>query len=325
MCCGPPEKVPTDEESLRKNCEPGGQVCIETGHESASAMSLRTIGLIANTSKPGASEILPGVVGALRERGIETLLDAETAALLGEPCGHLRQELARRCELLLILGGDGTLLEAVRDVTDPAPAMFGINLGSLGFLTSLGSAAWREAVDCIAEGRFRIEERTLLQVELISGSATRDAGHALNDAVVSRGEHSQLIKLDVSIDGAWLSEYNADGLIVATPTGSTAYALSAGGPVLTPDSGVFVIAPICPHVLTMRPVIVSDHSVIEIMPKRDGPGIYLSIDGQQAVPVSSRETLRLTKATHQLRLATLPGTTFFEVLRQKLKWSGTAV
>lgn len=288
-------------------------------------MPARTVGLIANTSKPGAPDILPGVVRALRERGIETLLDAQTAALLGEPCGQLRSELARHCELLLILGGDGTLLDAVRDIGTPAPAVFGINLGSLGFLTTLGSAAWREAVDCIAEGRYRIEERTLLCIERIAEGETRFAGHALNDAVISRGEISRLIKLDVSIDGAWLSEYNADGLILATPTGSTAYALSAGGPVLTPDSGVFVIAPICPHVLTMRPVIVSDHSVVEITPKRDGPGIFLTIDGQHAHAVSSSETLRVTKAPHCLRFATLPGTTFFEVLRQKLKWSGTAV
>lgn len=293
--------------------------------DSAFAMPARTVGLIANTSKPGATEILPGVVGALRERGLETRLDAQTAALLGERCGELRDQLARHCELLLILGGDGTLLEAVRDLPDPVPPVFGINLGSLGFLTSLGSAAWRGAVDCIAEGRYRIEERTLLRIELIAESDSRLAGHALNDAVISRGELSRLIKLDVSIDGAWLSEYNADGLIIATPTGSTAYALSAGGPVLTPDSGVFVIAPICPHVLTMRPVIVSDRSVIDITPQRDGPGIFLTIDGQQATPVSSSETLRVTKAPHRLRFATLPDTTFFEVLRQKLKWSGTAV
>ncbi len=288
-------------------------------------MPARTVGLIANTEKPGATELLPGVVSTLRERGIETLLDVQTAALLGEPAGHHRNELARRSDLLLILGGDGTLLDAVRVMRDPVPPVFGINLGSLGFLTSLGSAAWREAVDCIAEGRYRVEERTRLSVEIIADGETRFAGYALNDAVISRGELSRLIKLDVSIDGAWLSEYNADGLILATPTGSTAYALSAGGPVLTPDSGVFVIAPICPHVLTMRPVIVSDHSVVEITPRPDGPGIFLTIDGQQATPVSNSETLRVTKAPHHLRFATLPGTTFFEVLRQKLKWSGTAV
>ncbi|MEQ1859265.1 MAG: NAD(+)/NADH kinase [Chthoniobacteraceae bacterium] len=288
-------------------------------------MSARTIGLIANTAKPGAAGIVHGVVSLLRERGIEPMFDTQTAALLGERSGHDRADLARRCELLLILGGDGTLLEAVREMSDPAPAVFGINLGSLGFLTSVGSAAWREAVDCIATDRFRIEERTLLSIELVAPGEVRHAGFALNDAVISRGELSRLIKLDVSIDGAWLSEYNADGLIIATPTGSTAYALSAGGPVLTPDSGVFIIAPICPHVLTMRPVIVSDHSVIEITPKADGPGIFLTIDGQHATSVSPGEVLRITKAAHKLRLATLPETTFFEVLRQKLKWSGTAV
>lgn len=288
-------------------------------------MSHRTIGLIANTSKPGAAEIVPGVRQAFRDRGIEPLLDIQTAALIGEATGYHRNELAQQCDLLLVLGGDGTLLEAVRDISDPAPAVFGINLGSLGFLTSLGSSAWPEAVECIINGRYRVEERTLLQIDLITGGAIRTVGCALNDAVISRGELSRLIKLDVAIDGAWLTEYNADGLIIASPTGSTAYSLSAGGPVLTPDSGVFVISPICPHVLTMRPVIVSDHSEIAITLKKDGPSVFLTIDGQEAVPVSSDEVIRVTKAERKLRLATLPETTFFEVLRQKLKWSGTAV
>jgi NAD+ kinase len=269
--------------------------------------------------------MVPEIVRAFRERGIEPLLDAQTSTLLGEEPGLLRCELSRRSDLIVILGGDGTLLEAVRDMSDANPAVFGINLGSLGFLTSLGSAAWKQAVDCIASGDLQLDERTLLRIDLVTSGEERLAGFALNDAVISRGELSRLIKLDVAIDGSWLTEYNADGLIVATPTGSTAYSLSAGGPVLTPNSGVFVISPICPHVLTMRPVIVGDQSRIEITPKRGAPAVFLTIDGQHAIPVSSSELIRVTRAERCLRLATLPGTTFFEVLRQKLKWSGSAV
>lgn len=284
-----------------------------------------TVGLIANVSKAGANAMVPDVVRSLRECGVDPLFDTQTAALLEEVNGYPRAELAKRCDLLLILGGDGTLLEAVRDMTEGGPAVFGINFGSLGFLTSVSGSAWQEAIRCIAEGGYRVEERAMLRVDLVHAGVARLAGFALNDAVISRGELSRLIKLDVSVQGAWLSEYNADGLIIATPTGSTAYALSAGGPVLTPESGVFVIAPICPHVLTMRAVIVGDQSVIEISPKRDAPQVFLTVDGQEAIPVASDEMIRVTKAGHSLRLATLPDTTFFEVLRQKLKWSGTAV
>jgi NAD+ kinase len=134
-----------------------------------------------------------------------------------------------------------------------------------------------------------------------------------------------LIRLNVFVDHSTLSEYNADGLIVATPTGSTAYSLSAGGPVLTPDSGAFVITPICPHVLTMRPVMVSDQSLIEIVPSPGQAEVFLTLDGQHSLSIRGEDRIRITKAAHCLSLALLPGMSFFEVLRQKLKWSGTAV
>jgi NAD+ kinase len=287
-------------------------------------MSSRCIGLIANVSKTLSGEMLPPLVRAFEQSGLTVLPDEQTAALLGVD-GVLRPELAKRCELIVILGGDGTILEAQRVLRPVSPPLFGINLGSLGFLTSVGGAAWKEAVDCIIASRYRISSRSLLSVELIRAGETIVSERGLNDAVLSRGELSRLIRLDVRIDGAPLTEYNADGLIIATPTGSTAYALSAGGPVLTPESGVFVIAPICPHVLTMRPMIVSEHSVIEIVPTRDPAEVFLSIDGQSAVPVACGDLVRITRAEETLRLATLPDTKFFEVLRQKLKWSGTAI
>jgi NAD+ kinase len=157
------------------------------------------------------------------------------------------------------------------------------------------------------------------------GELTVERRTALNDAVISRGELSRLIRLNVFVDRATLSEYNADGLIVATPTGSTAYSLSAGGPVLTPDSGAFVITPICPHVLTMRPVMVSDSSLLEIVPTQGQTDIFLTLDGQDSLRISSDDRICISKAPRTLSLALLPGMPFFEVLRQKLKWSGTAI
>jgi NAD+ kinase len=287
-------------------------------------MSSRRIGLIANVSKPRTREIAPSLVQAFESRGIEIVPDIQTGNLV-DMKGLPRAELAQRCELVVTLGGDGTILEAQRDLRPVAPPLFGINLGSLGFLTSVGGMAWKHAVDCIANKSYHISQRTLLQVELLHDGKVVALERGLNDAVLSRGELSRLIRLNVSVDGAPLTEYNADGLIIATPTGSTAYALSAGGPVLTPESGVFVIAPICPHVLTMRPVIVGERSVIEITPTREASDVFLSVDGQSAVPVRRGDVVRITRAEEALRIATLPDTKFFEVLRQKLKWSGTAV
>lgn len=287
-------------------------------------MSARCIGLIANVSKSLAGEMVPPLVHAFEERGLTVLPDESTADLLGKK-GATRPELASCCELIVILGGDGTILEAQRVLRPNAPPLFGINLGSLGFLTSVGGGAWREAVDCIAGGCYRLSERSLLQVELVREGSVVYSERGLNDAVLSRGELSRLIRLSVRIDGSSLTEYNADGLIIATPTGSTAYSLSAGGPVLTPESGVFVIAPICPHVLTMRPIIVGERSTIEITPTREDAVVFLSVDGQSAIPIHRGDFVRITRAAETLRLATLPDTKFFDVLRQKLKWSGTAV
>jgi NAD+ kinase len=235
------------------------------------------------------------------------------------------RDLAQQCDLLVVLGGDGTILQTLGEIDGPIPPMFGINLGTMGFLTCLGAAAYLEAVEIIVSGSYTLSERTLLQVEVKRGSETAFSGRALNDAIISRGKLSRLIRLDVRIDGAFLTEYNADGLIVSTPTGSTAYSLSAGGPVLNPDSGTFVITPICPHVLTNRSVIVGDQSRIEIAPARDHDAVYLTMDGGKVVPVNPTESICITKAAHRLPLAMPPGVTFFEVLRQKLKWSGAAI
>jgi NAD+ kinase len=147
----------------------------------------------------------------------------------------------------------------------------------------------------------------------------------LNDVVISRGELSRLIKLETAIDGAALTEYNADGLVIATPTGSTAYSLSAGGPILTPDSGVFVITPICPHVLTNRSVIVSNGSTVEVRPSRVQRDVFLTVDGQELIRIHSGDVIRIRKAPVDLPLAMLPEMSFFEVLRLKLKWSGSAI
>ena len=288
-------------------------------------MSLRRIGLIANDAKPGAKELTHDIARAFESRGITPMLDARTAELIGVDSASTPGALSRECDLLVVLGGDGTILQVLHELEQRTPPMFGLNLGTLGFLTTASSGQWVDAVDAIVEGKYVLSPRTLLSVEVTRDGRQDAARTALNDAVISRGELSRLIRLDVHIDGEFLTEYNADGLIVATPTGSTAYSLSAGGPVLAPDSGVFVVTPICPHVLTMRPMMVSDHSLIEITHNHATTDIFLTLDGQNSVRIGPGDSIRIRKAAHHLALAMLPGMSFFEVLRQKLKWSGTAV
>lgn len=288
-------------------------------------MSARPFGLIANDRKPGARELTRDLFREFTQHGRSVMLESATARLIDAESTATAQDLAGQCDLVVVLGGDGTILQVLHEFGPRFCPIFGINIGSLGFLTSAGSADWREAAQCLLAGTYRLSERSLLQVEVWQGQEMISRQIALNDAVISRGELSRLIQIDVRIDGATLSEYNADGLIVATSTGSTAYSLSAGGPVLTPNSGVFVVTPICPHVLTMRPLIVSNDSLLEIAPARDHSDVFLTVDGQKAVRIRPEECIRVFKASQRLPLALLPDMSFFEVLRQKLKWSGSAV
>ena len=266
-------------------------------------MSPRRLGLIANSSKPDTAEIVTQLIGALSAEGVAFEIEAQTAALIGKVSTATIADLARTCGLLVVLGGDGTILQVLHELHEELPPILGINAGTLGFLTCVSAAAWEEAVRAIVEGSYQLSKRTLLDVEVRCGTETVHRHLVLNDAVISRGERSHLIRLNVFVDRAMLTEYNADGLIMATPTGSTAYSLSAGGPVLTPDSGAFVITPICPHVLTMRPVLVSDRSLISIVPSPGQPDIFLNLDGKRSLRISSEERIRITRAPQTLALA----------------------
>ena len=283
------------------------------------------VGIIARIDKPQAAELVAALRAALLSRGAEVLLERRTAGLLGEAEGHSEEELSRNGDLVVVLGGDGTILRALHRMGGKVPPIFGINLGSLGFLTGVSSEEWSDAVESIAAGNYRLSARSLLRVELERDGRVAETFLGLNDAVVSRGHHSQLIKIEVRVDGEELCVYNADGLIVATPTGSTAYSMSAGGPLLLPDSASFVLTPICPHVLTNRSAVVPDSARLELRLVGDAPGVTVNVDGQEIRELGSRDVLRVSRAEEKLQLATLPGLTFSEVLREKLKWSGSNV
>src|SRR5205085_11758896 len=187
-----------------------------------------------------------------------------------------------------------TILNVTGQLGESSPPIFGINVGSLGFLTTASSPAFREAVECIANGKMTFSNRALLEVTL--RDAKKKPMIARNDAVFSRGELSRLIRLRTRVNGEALTEFNADGLIIATPTGSTAYSLSAGGPILEPESGVFVITPICPHVLTNRSIIVSENSVIEVEAREPDYPVYLTVDGREPLRIAKDATVQIRKA-----------------------------
>ena len=282
------------------------------------------VGILARIDKPQAALLVRSLRDALSAAGVETVLEKRTASLVGD--GGLDENvLAEACDTVVVLGGDGTILRALHRMQGKVPPIFGINLGSLGFLTGVSSEDWLRAVESIVAGDYQLSARTLLRVELKRGGRVMETFRGLNDAVVSRGHHSQLIKIAVRVDGEELCVYNADGLIVATPTGSTAYSMSAGGPLLLPDSSSFVLTPICPHVLTSRSAVVPDSALLELRLVGDAPGVTVNVDGQEIRELGPADVLRVSRAAEKLQLATLPGRTFSDLLREKLKWSGSNV
>jgi len=282
------------------------------------------IGLIAHAGKEGAEPLVRAVAKELTVRGVRFLFERATAALIGQDSLLDEAALAEQSDILLVMGGDGSILRALHRSGGHIRPVFGINIGSLGFLTCVGSDEYLRAIDTLLSGTYLLSHRSLLDVEIAGPEGITPLERALNDVTISRGERSQLVKLQASVSGAPLTEYHADGLIVATPTGSTAYSLAAGGPILMPDSGALVITPICPHVLSNRSLVISDKSGVEIG-SVGNKEVFVSIDGRapHALNPSQRVILRLSPQT--LPLAMMPGTTFPDILRQKLKWSGSNV
>jgi NAD+ kinase len=286
-------------------------------------MPPKTIGLIAHPRKPGAAELVNAVAEEFAKHSIGVVIEEESARLADQKSNGTIAQVAAKADLLVVLGGDGTILSVAGHLETAIKPIFGINIGSLGFLTCSSSAAYREAVASIAQGQISFSERTMLDVRISGSEGEQSAIIGLNDAVFSRGELSRLIRLRTRVNGEALTEFNADGLIVATPTGSTAYSLSAGGPILAPESGVFVITPICPHVLTNRSLIVADHSLIEVEVTERDYAVYLTVDGRDPIKVGVGDVIAMRKADKTLPLAVMPEVSFFSVVRQKLKWSGS--
>lgn len=287
-------------------------------------MSVLTIGIYAYWRRPGADVLLHSLLGALQDEGMRVLVE-EHAARLVSLTGHRLDVLAKESDVLIALGGDGTLLRLVRDLRGHVRPIMGINFGTLGFLTAFSGPEFQEAVCALRDGTYRVDERTLLVARLVRDGRITFEETGLNDVVVTRGEHSRLVQVEVQIEGALLTEYNADGLIVATATGSTAYSLSAGGPIVIPDSGVLVVTPICPHVLTNRSVVVSNRCTLSIRPSRGRGPLLLSIDGHEPEQILPDDHVRIVAADRKIPLLFPRHLTFADILRSKLRWTGTNI
>ena len=283
------------------------------------------IGLIAHSKKVDARAALSEMIAALKRSNIEFGLETQTAALAGLDSDLDEQSLAQKAELLVVMGGDGTILRVVHKLGQTIRPILGVNIGSLGFLTCAGLGEIPRVMESIVRKDFILSPRNLLVAEIKGLSGTQERFHGLNEVVISRGERSALVRIQVKIDGEALTQYNADGLIVATPTGSTAYSLAAGGPILMPDSGAFVVTPICPHVLTNRSTVVSDRSTIEVHLAVPEQEVFVSVDGRVSRAMRVADVLLIAKSDRKLPLVMLPERSFPKVLRQKLKWSGSNV
>jgi NAD+ kinase len=265
--------------------------------------------------------VVPGLTEWLEKRGISVFYDQETAQCLGDSSHALaRSELGRRADLAVVLGGDGTLLAAARALGDHDIPVLAINLGGLGFLTSNPREELYPALELALAGNYRISERVLLDATLERAGSEIARHRALNDVVVNKSAMARILDLDLSFDGSYACSYKADGIIFATPTGSTAYSLSAGGPILYPQVGAFVVTPICPHALSNRPLVVPDHMKIELVVMTGQEAAFLTIDGQVGVELRDADRIAVTKARNKLKLVRPSDKVYFEILRAKLKW-----
>jgi len=280
----------------------------------------RTVAIVSKPDRPELSEVLPALEKWLQERHYTVVMDEESAVYYSAARVVSRSELGAFAPgLALVLGGDGTLLSAARAVSSCGTLILGVNLGTLGFLTEVQLSGLYPALEAIEQGHYIVDTRSMLTCSLVREKATLATHAALNDLVVSKSAISRLNHFELYVDAEFVSSYKADGLIIATPTGSTAYSLGAGGPILKPDVQAFVITPVSPHGLTHRPVVVRDTVEIEIRVKTGQEQAYLSLDGQVGMPIQDGDLVRCVKAEHPAKLLRFQKT-FFEVLSTKLKW-----
>jgi NAD+ kinase len=283
---------------------------------------MRTIGIAAKTIAPQAVAYAAQIAADIRGRGLDVIFDDDTAAATGDGKPSLsKQELGRHTDLLITFGGDGTLLSVARHAPEHVPIV-GVNMGTLGFLTEIRVEEFPAILELVLDGSYDVEPRVTFTVS-VSGPGRDGNKHyrVLNDCAINKSAVARIIEMKVSVAGLFVSTFRGDGLIVATPTGSTAYNLSAGGPIIYPTMNAVVITPICPHMLTNRPLVLPDELDIEIaLATPDSKDIFLTLDGQEGFEISDRDRVCVRKSEERVLLVQSPDKNYFDVLRNKLKW-----
>ena len=281
---------------------------------------IKTVGIFSKPDVPAAAGLVPKLIDWLRGRGLRVRCDAETASYAGKCDGLPRPDVPEGCDLVIVLGGDGTLLSAARAISGREIPLFPVNLGGLGFLTAITIDEVFPELERAFRGEHRVGLRKMLEVELVRQGQMVAHYEALNDAVINKASLARMIDLDAYVDQMFVCSYKVDGLIVATPTGSTAYSLSAGGPIIFPSVAAFCLTPICPHMLTNRPVIVPESSVIKVVCFAENGEAFLTIDGQVGEPLLHGDEIVCRTSVYAIHLVRPPRMMFFDVLRAKLKW-----
>lgn len=287
---------------------------------------MNRVGIIAKKNKPEAVTITRDVMEWLKPKKIEVYIEEEIGNFLGPtfPEGYWkpiqREAISADVEMIIVLGGDGTLLSVARQVWNKSIPILGVNLGGLGFLTEITLDELYPVLERVLRDDFEIDERDVLNVEVIRKGERLAEFIVLNDAVINKGALARIIDLETTVNGEYLSTFRSDGLIISTPTGSTAYNLSAGGPIVYPSLHTIIITPICPHTLTIRPIIIPDYVRIRALLKSKDEEVTLTLDGQQGFALEFEDVVEVSKAEGHILLIKSPYRRYFELLREKLKW-----
>jgi NAD+ kinase len=283
-------------------------------------MKIKKVGIIANVEKDNIAGFAGALKKWLEDRGIRVSLEANIAAAVGGSGGFKLDDLASRVDLIAVLGGDGTMLRTARYVAQHPVPIVGINMGTFGYLTEVNLNETYAALELILKGDFLTEKRMMLDVKIRRGKKIIGSGIVLNDVVINRGNLSRIVELETSINNQYLATYKSDGLIISTPTGSTAYSLSAGGPIVFPGQDLIIINPICPHTLTNRPVIFPEDSDLQVTLWSKESGATVTLDGQESYRITSGDIMTIRKSKYYTRLVLSPHRSYGEILRSKLGW-----
>lgn len=281
---------------------------------------MKRVGIYAKQNNPDAAVLAGEVTQWLQDRGIEVFLEKDLSGEIGHPEGFPAKSIPAMVTMIIVLGGDGTLISVARKIGNLKVPILAVNLGSLGFLTEIKRTEMLPLLEDVLGGNFSVSSRMMLDASVKRGNEEVGRFTVLNDIVLNKGALARIVDMETSVDEVYLTTFKADGLIVATPTGSTAYNLAAGGPIVHPDLNCLLLSPICPHMLTNRPLIVSEDAVIKVEPKFQDEDVVLTADGQVGMPLMQGDVVEVRKSKNRTYLINSPQKDYFQVLRTKLRW-----